>query len=76
MTNTATFTLAQLQKAFDSTISSDNLLGVREVVRRRLNANTNYHFEFYDITVKFKKDLFQISAPHLTSQEILDAINQ
>ena len=77
MSNTATFTASQIQSAFSGKINKDNYAGLRELVRVRLNANTNEHFELMDVTVRIDGDLlFHISATNLSSQQILDAINQ
>jgi hypothetical protein len=72
----ATFTKSQLESIFNIEIDTNFLFKLTGIIIDKLNDATGNNFGNNDVTVDYASKLFQVSAPGLTSEQILDALNQ
>lgn len=73
---TATFTKSQLESIFNINIDTNFLLGLAGMIVDKLNDNTGENFRNNEVTVDYANKLFQVSAPRLTSEKIIAALNK
>lgn len=73
---TATFTKSQLESIFNMDIDTNFLLKLTGHIVDKLNEATGNNFKNHEVTLDYADKFFQVSAPRLTSQQILDALNK